>query len=57
MKYFLQEQPRKLPPVNSIDKKMVGRGGRGPVTKIIQQKYLDIVTGRIGDVYNWLTYI
>ena len=41
-------------PVRSVDRIQVGEGKAGPVTKRIQQRFMDIVTGKAPDVYGWL---
>ncbi len=44
-------------PIRSVDRLPVGDGKVGPVTRRIQQRYLDIVYGRIPDTHGWLTYV
>ncbi len=43
-------------PIRSVDRLPVGDGKVGPITRRIQQRYLDIVNGRVPDVHGWLTY-
>lgn len=43
-------------PIRSVDRLPVGDGKVGPITRRIQQRYLDIVNGRIPDTHGWLTY-
>lgn len=43
-------------PIRSVDRLPVGDGKVGPITRRIQQRYLDIVNGRIDDTHGWLTY-
>lgn len=53
---FLTGTAAEITPVRSIDKYPVGNEQRGPVTKQLQDAYLDIVkTGEDPD--NWLTFI
>lgn len=54
---FLTGTATEVAPVRSVDKITVGTGKRGPVTQQIQQKYLDLVHGRIEDPHGWLTYV
>jgi branched-chain amino acid aminotransferase len=54
---FLTGTATEVAPVRSVDKITVGTGKRGPVTQQIQQKYLDLVHGRIEDPRGWLTYV
>jgi branched-chain amino acid aminotransferase len=44
-----------LTPIRSIDRITVGAGHRGPVTKLIQERYLGIATGKLADSHSWLT--
>jgi branched-chain amino acid aminotransferase len=43
-------------PIRSVDRLPVGDGKVGPITRRIQQRYLDIVNGRSPDTHGWLTY-
>lgn len=42
-------------PVKSVDRLPVGDGKVGPITRTLQQQFLDIVNGRARDVHGWLT--
>jgi branched-chain amino acid aminotransferase len=44
-------------PIRSVDKIPVGAGGMGPITKSIQQRYLEVAQGRAPDEHGWLTYV
>lgn len=44
-------------PVRSVDRLPVGDGKVGPVTRALQERYLDTVRGRVPDVHGWLTYV
>lgn len=44
-------------PIRSVDRLKVGDGKVGPVTRRIQQRYLDIVKGRTEDTHGWLTFV
>lgn len=46
-----------LTPVRSVDRLPVGDGKVGPITRRLQQEYLDIVNGRVADAYGWLTLV
>ena len=54
---FLTGTATVVAPVRSVDKIAVGSGKRGPITQQIQQKYLDLVHGKIEDPHGWLTYV
>lgn len=44
-----------ITPVRSVDRLPVGDGTVGPITRQLQQRFLDIVNGRARDVHGWLT--
>tara|TARA_Y100000590_G_scaffold136257_1_gene156000 strand:- start:15776 stop:16699 length:924 start_codon:yes stop_codon:yes gene_type:complete len=46
-----------LVPINSIDKKSIADGLRGPVTEKLQKTFLDQVRGKRSENQNWLTPI
>jgi branched-chain amino acid aminotransferase len=46
-----------ITPVRSVDKVLVGQGRPGPITRQIQQRFLDIAHGRADDVHGWLTRV
>jgi branched-chain amino acid aminotransferase len=54
---FFTGTAAEITPIRSIDRIVVGTGRRGPVTARIQQRFLDIVTGRVADPCGWLTYV
>jgi len=42
-------------PVRSVDRIPIGAGGVGPITRRIQERFMDIVHGAVDDVHGWLT--
>ena len=42
-------------PIRSIDRIAVGNGRRGPVTSALQERFFDIVSGKLPDTHQWLT--
>jgi branched-chain amino acid aminotransferase len=44
-------------PIRSVDRIQIGNGERGPITALLQEKYMNIVQGKAMDKYGWLTYI
>jgi branched-chain amino acid aminotransferase len=44
-----------ITPIRSIDKIKVGNGGRGPITKRLQELYLGTTTGAVPDRHGWLS--
>jgi branched-chain amino acid aminotransferase len=51
---FMVGTATEVTPIRSVDRIQVGDGKAGPVTKKIQQRFMDIVRGRTPDVYGWL---
>ncbi len=52
---FLCGTGAEVTPVNSVDRRTVGAGGVGPVTKRIQDYFGDVVRGRVEKRKGWLT--
>ncbi|MGZ6346968.1 MAG: branched-chain amino acid transaminase [Anaerolineales bacterium] len=46
-----------ISPVRSVDKIKVGNGGRGPITKKMQDEFFGILNGQIPDRHGWLTIV
>jgi branched-chain amino acid aminotransferase len=44
-------------PIKSVDKIVVGRGRRGPITEALQQRFFDIVRGDAPDTHGWLQFL
>ena len=40
-----------------MDKIVVGKGRRGPVTEALQAAFFDIINGVRPDTHGWLTYV
>lgn len=43
-----------ITPIRSVDHILVGAGARGPVTERLQQRFFDLVGGRVEDKFGWL---
>ena len=54
---FFTGTAAEVTPIRSVDRITVGAGKAGPVTRALQQKFLDIVHGRVPDAHGWLTYV
>ncbi len=54
---FFTGTAAELTPVRSVDKIIVGKGKRGPMTKQLQSTYMDTVTGKRPDTHGWLTHV
>jgi branched-chain amino acid aminotransferase len=52
---FLCGTAAEVMPVRSVDKRVVGKGGRGPVTEKIQKRYFATLRGELEDKHHWLT--
>jgi branched-chain amino acid aminotransferase len=44
-------------PVREVDDRVIGSGGRGPVTERLQSQYFDLVHGRLKGYEDWLTLV
>lgn len=53
---FLCGTALEVTPVSTIDRITIGSGKPGEITRRLQSKYTEIVRGRAGAKYNWLTY-
>jgi branched-chain amino acid aminotransferase len=42
-------------PIRSVDRIPVGKGGRGPITKRVQEEFFGVVSGVKPDRHNWFT--
>ena len=54
---FFSGTAAEITPVTKVDNIVVGKGGRGPVTKKIQDEFFGIIRGEKKDRHNWLTYV
>jgi len=54
---FLTGTAAEVTPVREVDQRPVGDGKRGPVTKLLQEAYFDVVAGRDSKYERWLTYL
>jgi len=53
---FFTGTAAEVTPIQSLDDREIGDGGRGPLTKEIQSRYFDVVYGRDEARSNWLTH-
>jgi len=54
---FMTGTAAEITPVRSVDRKTVGAGVPGPITKALQQAFFGLFDGRTEDRWNWLTFI
>jgi branched-chain amino acid aminotransferase len=46
-----------ISPVRSVDRIQVGSGAPGAITKRLQDEFFGILSGRVPDRHNWLTFV
>ncbi|MFN0112356.1 MAG: branched-chain amino acid transaminase [Blastocatellia bacterium] len=51
---FLTGTAMEIAPVRQVDDKVIGNGGRGPITEQIQKTFFEIVAGRKPEFSHWL---
>jgi branched-chain amino acid aminotransferase len=54
---FLTGTAAEVTPVREIDRRQIGQGARGAITRTLQAAFFDVVTGRDRKYEHWLTYI
>lgn len=54
---FFTGTAAKVTPIVKIDSRSVGTGGPGPITKMLAEKYDDIVRGKNPEYADWLTFV
>ena len=54
---FFTGTAAEVTPIREVDGRVIGCGGRGPVTERLQTLYFDVVQGRSLAHENWLTYV
>src|ERR1700676_5268018 len=51
---FFSGTAAEITPIRSVDRIVVGKGSRGPVTEKLQKAFFDIVNGNAPDRFGWL---
>jgi branched-chain amino acid aminotransferase len=54
---FLTGTAAEVTPVREVDHRAIGSGTRGPITKLLQTAFFDVVAGRDSKYERWLTYL
>lgn len=54
---FMTGTAAEVTPVREVDRRQIGAGLRGPITKALQAAYFDVVTGRDRKYEGWLSYV
>ncbi len=52
---FLTGTAAEITPIRSVDRVTVGSGGRGPVTRRLQEAFFAVLSGEKPDTHRWLT--
>jgi branched-chain amino acid aminotransferase len=54
---FLTGTAAEVTPVREVDRRRIGDGHRGPITKLLQEAFFDVAAGREPKYERWLTYL
>jgi branched-chain amino acid aminotransferase len=54
---FFTGTAAEVTPIREVDNRTIGAGGRGPITGELQQRYFDLVHGRLASHPEWLDYV
>ena len=54
---FFTGTAAEVTPIREVDSRIIGNGGRGPITEKLQTLFFDHVYGRAHDHQEWLTYV
>ncbi len=54
---FFTGTAAELTPISEVDRRKIGKGGRGPITEKIQGIYFDAIRGKDEKYANWLDFI
>ncbi len=52
---FFSGTAAEVTPIREVDNRVIGNGGRGPITEKLQSMYFDVVYGRLEQYNHWLT--
>jgi branched-chain amino acid aminotransferase len=54
---FFTGTAAEVTPIRELDNRVIGNGGRGPITEKLQTMFFDAVHGRSSQYENWLSYV
>lgn len=54
---FFTGTAAEVTPIREVDRRVVGKGNRGPVTEKLQNAFFDVVNGRNPTYHHWLTKV
>jgi branched-chain amino acid aminotransferase len=54
---FLVGTAAEVTPLREVDDRPIGVGKPGPITRMVQEAYADVVRGKVPEYDHWLTYV
>ncbi len=54
---FLTGTAAEVTPIREVDRRTIGSGTRGPLTRVLQTAFFDVVSGRDSKYDRWLSYL
>ncbi|MCL1891422.1 MAG: branched-chain amino acid transaminase [Coriobacteriia bacterium] len=51
---FFTGSAAEVTPIAAIDNRTIGSGKRGPITKVLQERFFEVVAGRVDEYKDWL---
>jgi branched-chain amino acid aminotransferase len=54
---FFTGTAAEVTPIRELDRRVIGSGGRGPITEKLQTLFFDVVSGRAPQYKHWLTLV
>ncbi|MBQ1656974.1 MAG: branched-chain amino acid transaminase [Rhodocyclaceae bacterium] len=54
---FFTGTAAEITPIRELDRRVIGNGGRGPMTARLQARYFEVVNGRAPEYADWLSYV
>lgn len=54
---FMTGTAAEVTPIREYDNRVIGNGGRGDLTTVLQQRYFDTVHGRLDQYKHWLSFV
>ncbi len=54
---FLTGTAAEVTPIREVDRRTIGSGARGPITRVLQTAFFDVVSGRDSKYDRWLSYL
>jgi branched-chain amino acid aminotransferase len=52
---FFTGTAAEVTPIREVDRRVIGKGSRGPVTETLQKAFFDVVSGKNPNYHHWLT--